>query len=160
MADILTEIENGIEQEILSIRKSNGYINNWGSVNEPDATKQVFPSAEIILMSEECQDEEDGVWAGGYNQHANYMIRVRAALDNEESIPLYSIQRSLNSALSDLKRKFGTKYTVSNYCDTIMYKGMTRITDNRNDVFRPKYMETLWLIKYTQDRKEPTTFSN
>jgi hypothetical protein len=155
---ILTQIENSLAEAISSIKQSNGYYNDWGSINEPDVAKQDFPSAEIILESEECLDETTGAWSQSYNQEATFLIQVRACNDNEEDIPVYEINKKLNSALEDLKKLFGTFYTISGNCELIMYRGSLRMQDPNNDIFRPSYLHTRWLIKYTQDRKNPSSF--
>lgn len=157
---ILTKIEEGIASYILSIARSTVYYFDWRCVNERDIANQTFPSAEIFIEDEECQDLEDGVWAGGYNQHVNVTIRVRVETDVEESNPSYDVDKELNKALDDLKRMFGNQYTVSDSCDTMMYRGMSRVVDGANNILRAKYMDTRWLVKYTQDRKDPTNYSN
>jgi hypothetical protein len=154
--DILTKIEAGMAATIAAITKGNGYFNDWGTINEPDTARQTFPSAEIMIDTEECLDEDGGVWSQAYEQKCTYMIRVRTSLNNEENTPAYEINRELNKALSDLKRAFGRDYTASDSCDTVMYVGMNRITDRNNDIFRPAYMETKWTVRYTQNRLEPT----
>lgn len=156
--DILTAIEASMAEAISNMNTGDGYYLDWGTVNEPDVAKQLFPSAEIMFVSEECLDETDSAWSGAYNQEATYNIRVRAELENEEAIPTYKINEILNRALSDLKRLFGIHYTVSDRCEIIMYQGAERIRDNSNDIFRPSYMDTKWLIKYTQVRKDPSRY--
>lgn len=155
---ILTKIEEGMANYISQISKSEGYYNNWGSVNEPDVAKQDFPSAEIVLEAEDCIDETDSAWSQAYNQEALFIIRIRACNENEEEIPVYQINKILNKALDDLKRLFGNHYVVSDSCEMIMYKGSLRITDGSNDIFRPAYLDTRWLVKYTQDRKNPSNY--
>lgn len=156
--DILTAIETAMASNIAGMTTSKGYYLNWGTVNEPDIAKQEFPSAEIVFQTEECLDETDAAWSGAYNQEATYLIRVRAALENEEVIPLYKINEVLNRALCDLKKLFGTSYTVSDRCETIMYKSAIRVTDNSNDIFRPSYLDTQWTVKYTQVRTDPSRY--
>lgn len=156
--DILTAIENAMATAIANMDQAGGYYLNWGTVNEPDVAKQEFPSAIIVLENEECIDETDAAWSGAYNQEATYLIRVRAALENEETIPLFKINEILNRALSDLKRLFGIHYVVSDRCETIMYQGSQRVTDNSNDIFRPAYLDTRWLVKYTQVRTDPSRY--
>lgn len=156
VVDILTSIEEAMASAISGMSTGDGYLLDWGTVNEPDVAKQEFPSAEIMLQTEECIDDTDTAWSGAYNQEATYLIRVRAALDNEEAIPLYEINKVLNQALSDLKRLFGIHYTVSGNCEMIMYRGSERVTDGRNDILRPKFLDTRWLVKYVQKRTEPT----
>ena len=157
---ILSKIEAAMAEHIEGMSVGDGYYSDWGSVNEPDISKQEFPSAEILVESEACLDEKEGVWSQVYEQEANFLIRVRVALDNEVETPLYEINAELNKALEDLKRLFGRNYTVSDSCETIMYRGMQRLVDKGNDIFRPAYLETRWLVRYTQDRQEPSSFSN
>lgn len=156
--DILTAIEEAMAEKIAAMSISDGYYLDWGTVNEPDVTKQEFPSAEIVLESEDCIDDTDSAWSQAYNQEATYLIRVRAVLDNEEVTPLYKINQILNRALSDLKRLFGIHYVVSDRCEMIMYQGSVRVTDYSNDIFRPAYLDTRWLVKYTQTRTDPSRY--
>ena len=157
---ILTNIEDTIASYILSISRSSVYYFDWRCINVNDISKQTFPSAEIYIEDEDCQDLEDGVAAGAYNQHLNITIRVRVETDVEESNPAYDVNKELNKALDDLKRMFGNNYNVSDRCATIMYRGMSRVVDGANNILRAKYMDTRWLVKYTQDRKDPTNYSN
>lgn len=165
--DVLTAVENSMADKIGSMSIGSGYYLDWGSVNEPDVAKQSFPSAEIVLIEESCIDETDTAWSDAYNQEATYLIRVRAALPNEEVTPLYKINEELNKALSDLKRLFGTSYVSGTRygwmytpvrCETIMYQGAQRVTDNSNDILRPAYLDTRWLVKYIQTRTDPSQY--
>jgi hypothetical protein len=155
---ILTRIEQGMIDKIFSISKAGGYYNDWGSVNELDTAKQIFPSAVINLDYEENIDSTDAAWNQAYNQEAYFIIRVRAALENEEEIPSEEIKKVLNTALEDLKRCFGRNYTLSDACDLIMYRGAERVKNPKNDIFRPALMDTRWLVKYTQLRSDPSQF--
>lgn len=155
---ILTKIETEMAERIAALRQADGYFLDWGTVNEPDVAKQSFPSAEIMLDYEACIDDTDTAWSDGYNQEAHYIIRVRGALANEENTPYYEINKVLNMAVEDLKRLFGINYTVSDSCETIYYQGAQRVSDRSNDIFRPAYVETQWLVKYTQTRKDPSRY--
>jgi hypothetical protein len=152
---ILNLIEDEMADHIGDMTQGDGYYFDWGSVNEPDVAKQIFPSAEIMLVNETCRDDTDGVWSQGYEQECIYTIRVRVALDNEEVTPLYEINKNLNQALDDLKKLFGKNHSLSDACETIMYVGMNRVVDMSNDIFRPRYMDTQWRVRYTQDRLNP-----
>jgi len=155
MSDILSKIEDGMYDLISGITIGDGYNFDWGTVNEPDTAKQTFPSAEIVLESENNLDETGGVWSGAYEQEAIFVIRVRTELSNEVDTPAYTINIELNKALEDLKKLFGINYSVSDSCDTIMYRGMIRTVDRSNDILRPAYMDTRWRVAYTQDRTNP-----
>ena len=157
---ILSKIETKMAEQISGMSLGAGYYFEWGSVNEPDIAKQQFPSAEIVVESELNLDEKEGAWSQAYEQEASFLIKVRVTLDNETERPLYEVNTELNKALEDLKRLFGRNYTVSDSCETIMYRSMQRVTDKGNDIFRPAYLETRWLVRYTQDRREPSSLSN
>ena len=152
-------VNNALEREMASaiagMTQGDGYNFDWGTVNDPDEARQEFPSAEIMLETETCLDEAGGVWSGAYELEAIYVIRVRAILSNETEIPIYQINSELNFALNDLKKLFGTNYSVSGFCDTIMYMGCVRIPDRTNDIFRPSHMDVRFRVSYTQDRQDP-----
>jgi hypothetical protein len=154
---ILSSIERGMQSLIEGMTQGSGYNYDWGSVNEIDEAKMTFPSAEITLEVENCLDDKEGVWSEAYEQEALYIVRVRAQLSNETERPSYEINTELNLALDDLKKLFGTTYHVSDSCDTIMYVSTTRIPGRNGDIFRPSHMDTRWRVRYTQDRKDPTS---
>lgn len=154
---IITLIEQGMANAIADMEEG-PYNFNWTAqgVNQPDMAKASFPTAEIMLQSEDNLDEPDGPWADGYLQEATYVIRVRARLSEETDVPTWEINAELNKALDDLKKLFGTNYSVSGYCDLIMYTGMERIDEPGGDIFMPKAMLTRWRVRYSQDRRTPT----
>jgi hypothetical protein len=154
---ILSKIERGMLDVISDMTVGDGYNFDWGSVNEPDEAKQDFPSAEIVLESENCLDDAGGVWSQAYEIEAIFVIRVRASIANETERPAYEINAELNLALDDLKKLFGKNYHASDSCDTVMYMNAVRVADKTNDIFRPSHMDTRWRIRYTQDRLDPTT---
>jgi hypothetical protein len=155
MSVILNDIEDGIKSAIEGIAQADGYNFDWGACNQPDEALQTFPNAEITIDNETCQDDAQGVWSDAYDQEAVYIIRVRARLDNETSIPAYEINRELNKALQDLKKLFGRNYHASDSCDTITYMGMQRVPDKNNDIFRPAHMDVRFRVRYTEDRSNP-----
>jgi hypothetical protein len=155
--DFLTLIETGMADAIKGIRKADGFYFDWGTVNQPDQAKLVYPSASIMLANETCQDNAGGSWDSAYLQVAMYEIIVHTRLVEEKSVPLFEINTELNKALYDLKKLFGKNYNVSGACDTIMYQGCRRIKYQAGDIFVPKYMITNWRVMYTQDREEPNT---
>ena len=152
---ILTEIEESMASAIEGLRKANGYYYDWGTVNNTDEAQQTFPSAEIAIVEEVCLDEAGGAWSGAYLQELTVDIKIRTELMNEESQPIYAINAELNKAVEDLKKLFGINYTISENCETIMYKGMHRVNDLNNDIFRPTYVIVRFMIRYTQDRDRP-----
>ncbi len=158
--DILTKIEDGMFEKISEMRLSDGYYYDWGTVNDPMVRRQDFPSAEIMITAEENLDDAEGSWNSVYMNVATCMIRVRCELENQEEQPKYAINQELNRALTDLKRLFGINHTVSDQCETIMYRAFTKVNDLTNDIFRPSYIDTEWMIKYTQLRSDPSQYYN
>lgn len=156
---ILTLIEEGMADLISGMTKGGGYYFDWGSVNELDKSKMVYPAAQIEIVNEECMDSEGGAWSDTYLQTAYYQVRVWTRLVEETSAPYWEIDKEMNMALDDLKKLFGTNYHVSDKCDLIMYKGMTREIIRTGDIFVPKSMLTQWRIQYTQGRLDPATTS-
>ena len=156
---MLNRIEDAIKNRILGMKKGE-YHYTWGSVNEPDQTKQRLPSAEVRLVDETSLDDPDGAWSQAYMQECTYEILVRARLDKEASIPDFEIDKELNHALEDLKKAFGDdeKCNLGNStCAVIMYRGMRRVKNVSGDTIVPKHMVTKWRVTYTQDRASPTT---
>lgn len=159
MTPTLSLIELGLKTCIQAMNVSNGYYYTWGSVNEIDKSKMVYPAANIELVQEECTDTQDGVWAETYMLEATYNIRVWTRLESQVNAPYWEIDAELNKALDDLKKCFGINYTVSGNCDIVFYRGMTRETYQSGDVFIPKSMLTRWTVRYTADRTEPSRSS-
>jgi hypothetical protein len=154
---ILNDIESGMATLIAAMTRGGGYNFDWGSVNEIDRAKQTFPSAQITLTNETNIDEDGGAWGKAYYNYADYDILVVARLETEAASPVYEINKDLNLALDDLKMLFGSNYSVSGKCDTVMYKGMERKIERVGDIFIPKNMTTHWRVRYTQLRTSPST---
>lgn len=134
--------------------RSGPYFFTWGTVNEEDRAKQVFPSAEIRLIEELSMDDPDGAWSNAYMNEATYEIWIRAALETEASDSYYAINERLNRALSDLKKCFGVNYSLTP-CGLIMYRGMRRENERTADSLVPVRMITTWRVQYTQERLNP-----
>jgi len=154
---ILTRIEHAMYDLIGGMRLGT-YNFDWGTVNQPDLAKVTFPSALVVLEEEINMDEAGGAWSNGYLNQAIYIITVRAKLNEEKHIPIFEIDAELNKALDDLKKLFGSNYSVDGSCDRIMYRGMRRNLERTGDLFVPKSMETRWNVEYTQGRTTPTSF--
>lgn len=151
--DVLSRIEESMASKIEAMR-SGPYFYTWGSVNEEDRAKQVWPSAEIRLVEEVNVDEEGGAWANAYLNVATLEIRVRATLESETDNSYYDINQRLNRALSDLKKLFGNEYSLTP-CGLIMYRGMRRESEGTADSLMPVRMITTWRVQYTQERLDP-----
>jgi len=157
-APILTQIEAAMKALIESTTVAGGYNYEWGTVNQPDLARCTYPTAEIILSSEVNLDEVEGAHANAYMNEAEFLIRVTGenAAEDADS-PVYAINAIHNLALDDLKKLFGTNYSLSDTADMIMYQGMQRVTSTAGDIFVPGHIETTWMVRYSQDRQTPTT---
>jgi hypothetical protein len=154
--DTLVAIKNGAADAIRSISKSDGYYNDWGTVQEFDLNKQAYPAAEIYLFSEENDDQSSGSWCNSYKNLLNMTIVLRVTNEEEYDNPYEEGVDRLFYALSDLKKKFGTLYTISDRCDRIMYTGYELFNNVNNDIISPAYLETKWSILYYQMRTDPS----
>jgi hypothetical protein len=152
---VISKIERGMEDAIAGMSEGDGYNYDWGTVNQPDVALQTFPSAEIMLESETCLDDKEGVWSDAYELESIFVLRIRSDLQNETERPAYEINHELNRALDDLKKLFGINYHVTDSCDTVMYMGATRVPDRTGDIFRPAHMDVRFRVRYTQDRQNP-----
>jgi len=152
--DVLSRIEGDMATKIEAM-SSGPYFYKWGSVNEEDRAKQIWPSAEIRLIEEVNLDEEGGAWSNAYMNVATYEIWVRATLEQEVADNYYAINERLNRALHDLKKCFGINYSLAP-CGLIMYQGMRRESERTADSLMPVRMITSWRVQYTQERSDPT----
>lgn len=152
--DLLTKIEEAMKNAILSMEQGL-YHFNWLSCNEEDMAKSSFPVANIYLEDETSLDDPDGPSNNMYFQEVLFRIEVLVKLEEEYSQPRFAINEQLNLALSDLKRLFGSDYSINGTVDTIMYKDSSREYIQRNDIFLPTKLITHWVVKYEQDRTDP-----
>jgi hypothetical protein len=152
---LLQSIDDKIASLIQGIR-ANPYNYQWGTSNQRDMAKASFPSANIYLESETNVDENNGTWAQSYMNELTYRIEVKAQLSGEFTNPIQEIHKNLFKCLDDLKRLFGNKWNMESTCDTIMYKSMEIIEERSGDIFIPSKMITRWLVRYEQDRLDPT----
>jgi hypothetical protein len=154
---ILTQIETNTAALIAAMTTAGGYNYNWETVNEEDLAKGEFPRACIYLEPEETNiDDANGISGNAYTNEAFFRIRVAGRLAEEKSTPMFEINKILNKALDDLKKLFGTNYSLGGVCDWIWYKSSTRLPMKSGDIFIPKELDTFWLVRYTQDRQNPT----
>lgn len=154
---ILTLAEAAMKSLVEGMTTDGGYNYNWGTVNEYDMALCTFPSATIELEPEELNiDEPNGAWAGAYYNEDTFRIIVRGKLSDEHTDPNFQADDLLNKALDDLKQVFGIDYHLSGTVNVIMYRGCTRIIERSGDRFIPKRLETRWIVRYLQDRQNPT----
>jgi len=156
MAIILTTIESEMKTLIEGMTTTS-YNYNWGTVNNPDMARQTFPSAEIMMTMETNVDDPGGGWAQAYSNEAEFQIKVIPELSAEAEVPVYAINIEYNKALDDLKKLFGINYNLNGNCCSIMYRSAERINSTAGDNFRPGYLDTRWLVRYSQDRLDPET---
>lgn len=164
MADpILTNAEAAMASMIVGMTTDGGYNYDWETVNHEDFAKSqdynayAFPRAMIYLEPEERNtDDPDGAWAGAYHNEAMFRIRVVGRLDEEYAEPLFEINKVLNKGLDDLKKLFGTNYSLNGTIETIMYRSSNRVRQENGDIMIPKVLDTFWMVRYSQDRTNPT----
>jgi hypothetical protein len=153
---ILTQIEEKMAELISNIDTAS-YNFVWSSiVNERDLAKRSFPSAVIYFEDEGNVDDQNGTWSQAYYNEVIFRIEVRAKLSSEYENPIVEIRKELYKCLDDLKMLFGTNWNLDYTCDTIMYKSGTIVEEASNDIFIPSRLVTKWLVRYEQDRQQPT----
>lgn len=154
---ILTQAEENMAILVEGMTIADGYNYDWGTVNQPDLAKCTFPCAVIEMDPEETNlDEPTGVHAGAYLNEVAIKIRAVGKLDTEHTNPVFENNKTLNKALDDLKKVFGTNYSLNGTVDTIMYRRSLRITKQAGDIFIPSELESHWIVRYTQDRQNVT----
>jgi len=158
---ILSRIEAAMLALIEGMTIAGGYYYDWGDCNERDmAIKDAYPNAEIYLSDEENDDDINGDHSNAYENRATFEIRVHGKLSAIQDNPEFSINAEHNKALDDLKKLFGTNYTVSDTCNTILYRGSRREKANHGDVLVPTILITTWEISYAQDRQSVANNAN
>lgn len=154
---IITRAELQMKTDIEGLLQDNGYFFDWGTVNQQDIAKVNFPCAMIWLDPDETNlDEAGGSWAQAYLNEVSFRIRVVGRMDEETSNPVFDNNVNLTKALHDLKKIFGTDYSLGGLVDSIMYLSSVRVFKRNNDIIIPSELETYWKVRYTQDRQTPT----
>lgn len=161
MADptsILFEAVDSMATLIAAMTTTGGYNYNWGACDIEDlAVATDFPHAVIKVLAEECLDDPDGAFACAYQNMVSFEVRVFCKLASEDTNPLYAIREQFCLALDDLKKLFGTNYSLSDNVDCMMYVGakFDLIKSRNDDMFVPYEMVTRWKARYTQSRTSP-----
>lgn len=151
----LTTIASDLATAIGQITTIAGYGVTWGSVNQPDQALQTYPSA-VISYKSETNTEASAIAPGSiYVQtEAQFEVLIRVALTSTASVPNYTVDAALDTALSALKRRFrkffdgsapGTSIGVDSYME---YTGYERVVEKSGDVFQPGDVQTRWTVKY------------
>jgi hypothetical protein len=161
MADptsILFEAMDSMATLIAAMTTTGGYNYNWGACNIEDlAVATVFPHAVIKAVGEENLDDPNGAFACAYQNIVSFEIRVFQKAASESMNPLYSVREIFCLALDDLKKLFGTNYTLSDNVDCMIYVGseFDLLKSANDDMFVPYEMITRWRARYTQSRTSP-----
>lgn len=160
---ILTNIEATLRELIGTMTIANGYFFDWSlnSDNTQDMTLQSYPCAYIELSPEEtCLDDVNGADANSYLQEVNFTIIAKVQIPCEDNNPNNAINPYLNKVLDDLKKVYGMRSNLQLLTDSgafiILYKRSNRVIENAGDRFIPAYLNTQWILRYTQDRENPT----
>jgi hypothetical protein len=161
---ILTRIEDNMSTLIAGMRVSDGYNYDWLYTNQPDMAKVQYPTAIITLNpDEQCLDDITTAHAGAYSCKDTFLITVVGTLLAEKELPTFEINKIWNKTLDDLKKLFGTNFSLTVdgacACDTIQYRSARRVYKKNGDIFVPGHLETTWEITYSQDRTNPTQFA-
>ena len=160
---ILTRIETNIETLIKAMRVSDGYNYDWLYANIPDMAKVQYPTALVTLNPDEVAGTDIGAHAGCYTCVDTFLITVVGTLLAEKEIPTFEINKIWNKTLDDLKKLFGTNYSLTVdgvcVCDTIQYISSRRVYKKNGDIFIPGHLESTWQVTYSQDRQQPTQFA-
>ena len=173
MSSIRKTIRDNVATLIGAMRYSDGYNLDWSPCNQIDVpVRYVFvdeatqryvyvPHAMVTLGDEECVDDDNAAWSGSYTNEITLQIRVDAPQVLESINPNFSIDDPIDYAIDDLKRLFGKNPSANSAgCLPIMYKGAKKAEMYKTgDIFLPKYIETEWLVRYVQDREEPSQLS-
>jgi hypothetical protein len=161
---ILTNIEAAIASLIGGMTTAGGYNFNWGTANVEDLAKvddaQGFPVGVVYLEPEETNlDDPDGMDSRAYTNEAAFRVRVVGRMEEEETSPVFEANKMLNKALDDLKKLFGTNYSLSGTADVMMYRSAVRIRKPNADIMVPSEMDVFFVVRYSQDRTTPTQYA-
>jgi hypothetical protein len=159
-ASILDYIELNIKVAILGMTITGGYNWDWVTVNQTDeAVGQGYPRALIASPAETCKDDPNGPNAQAYTNDVLFVIMVRGSqawTPNSD----FAIRSNLRTAIEDLKKLFGVNSSVNGSCEEIMYRSHQVMALKQNDIQRPAYLVSQWLVRYTQDRLNPLQYAS
>ena len=152
---LLTSIEEKM-YDLIAGMNAEPYNYVWGTVNERDMAKAEYPMAVIYFDDETNVDDANGTWSEAYYNEVVFRIEVKAQLDSQYDNPVVQIRKDLYKALDDLKMLFGINWNLATTCDTIMYRSCQIVEERSGDILVPSKMVTRWLVRYEQDRQNPT----
>jgi hypothetical protein len=155
MADsLISLIENKIVDLIGSLTVAGGFNYDWNGVIEGDIHTAVFPSANLVLEEEKNIDEPEGeeivgptgAFSEAYYNAIRFVIKIGGTVGGNVTPDRHAFYK----ALDDFKKIFGINYTLDNSgASAILYRGFKMV--NAGGIL----METTWLVRYYQNRKEP-----
>jgi len=161
MATGVENIEVAIETLINGMTIAGGFNFDWGKSNQMDLARvDKFPAAVILVSGEENDDPEGASHSQAYSNRLTFQITVRNKLTAVDTDPNFRIDTEHNKSLVDLKELFGRNPHLSDTANSILYQGMIRETKLNGDVFIPGNMITTWMVRYSQDRFDPTVNAN
>jgi hypothetical protein len=162
---ILDNVETNMASLIVGMSINDGYNFDWKMVNQEDETLDDYPQAVInptdsLADKETSQDTTAGLGSQDYTNEVLFTVLVKGELKNPGSNPIFEVRSILRKCLDDLKKLFGTNYTLNNSCDNILYVGSQQEPKRNNDVQRPAQLRTIWKIIYAQDRQNPSQYAS
>jgi hypothetical protein len=146
MARLLQDIMNEIVRRLGTIKISNGYSYDIGTINEYDFTVRTVPTVFVDFVSEEADTENS------FYGYATIDCDMKVTLDKETDdtlIPAIDADNDYDVIISDIKRLFmGTQSEAALLCDVIIdYVGYTKRYNS--DVIKPIEVTLKWKIKYS-----------
>jgi len=164
MADTgLENIEVAIENLVNGMTIAGGFNFDWGTSNEPDrALNDRFPNALIKRGIEENQDPLGSTHSQAYHNEVDFQIVVRGKQATITKFPNVSMDTEHNKALIDLKKLFGKRENqhLNDTANSILYRSSIPVLLKSGDIFGPSDLVTEWLVRYAQDRLDPTQPAN
>lgn len=152
-------IEYNLKKSIEDIKIADGYNFDWSLVNEYDLVIGDFPRANVLQLSESNLDLISGVNSQTYTNDINFTVVIKGQQDWTDD-PNNDIRRYLYLAIDDLKHMFAVNNSVNGSCDEIMYQSSRIVEIRKNDIQRPAEAVTTWVVKYCQDRCNPTVYAS
>ena len=165
--NIVDNCEIAMTVMIAAMTVEAGYNFNWSSVeNEEDLSigpnfpRNIINPTDGLADNEKNNDEKDGKSSNDYTNDVLFVLLTAVQLDDPKTNPNFEIRSVCRHALDDLKRLFGSNFTLNNNCDYIMYQSSRIEYIKRNDPQRPAQLRSVWKISYSQDRNEPSQFAS
>ena len=157
---ILTLIEEEIQTIIEGLDTVDGYNYSWNTVNIRDEAHNTFPSALVELVEEINIDPNNGSHSRAYLNRAEFRITAKGQISAEPDFsngetPWNQIRFVHNKLLDDLKKAFGTNYSLNDSAHSILYNRSERNRQASGDIFRDANLVTFWTVQYMQDRQTP-----